>query len=293
MRRTVLITLAFILSGCASGVNVTPVNIQPIQQIKSDPFDPDETLVSAKKMFEQENYTGALGDFLKVSAYDPQRQDARLGMADSFLALGQYKRAARIFWHPDPAWQEGEYTQEIAVGKILSGIYTQQFDNVETAINDGMVLDPNDARLWNAKGRWHDGRREWMEALSCYVAAMELGQWRSGTINNMGMSLLMQDRTEEAKEKFLQAVDLSRDTEIYDNNLRMTHILQGNLRAALDDIADRRAANILNDAGYVAFKKDKFELAEMLFSKALEISPIFHADAQANLDLLRETAPTP
>lgn len=293
MRCVALIKLSFILSGCASGVKVTPVNIHPVQHIKSDPFDADETLSVAHEMFEREDYTGALQSYLKVAAFDPQRQDARLGTAESFLALGQYNRAARIFWHPDPIWQDGDYASEIAMGKILSGIYTQRFENNETAINDGMILNPDDARLWNAKGRWHDGRREWMEALSCYVSAMELGKWRSGTINNMGMSLLMQDRTEEAKEKFLQAVDLSPDTEIYDNNLRMTHILQGDLRAALDDIADRRAANILNDAGYVAYKKDKLELAEKLFSKALEISPVFHADAQANLDLLRETAPTP
>lgn len=287
MRRLLLIGFAATLSACATGVEVTPVNIQPVQQIKSDPFDPDATMTSAAKAFDEENYKAALEDFLKVTAFDPGRHDARLGAGESYLALGFHGRAARIFWQDNSDWQNGDYAEDIAMGKILSGIYTGRYESIETAINDGMVLDPDDARLWNAKGRWHDGRGEWMDALSCYVAAMEIGQWRSGTVNNMGMSLLMQGRRDEAESKFMQAVDLSPETDIYNNNLRMAHILKGDLRKALDDITERRAANILNDAGYVAFNRENYRTAEKLFSKALEISPVFHADAQANLDRLR------
>ncbi len=293
MRFLILTGLAILASGCASGVNYTPVNIEPVQHIKSAPFDAEATLADAQTKFEAENYRGALEDFLKVSAYEPGRQDSRLGVANSYLALGYYERAARIFWHPDPVWTDGDYANDVALGKTLSGIYTGRYDNIETAINDGMTLEPNDARLWNAKGRWHDGRGEWMDALSCYVAAMELGQSRSGTINNMGMSLLMQGRQIEAEEKFAQAVDLSPDTEIYDNNLRMVYILKGDLTQALDDISDKRAANILNDAGYVAYNRGNFSKAETLFSKALDLSPVFHADAQANLDRLRAETATP
>ena len=292
MLRALTIGLALIASGCAS-VEKTPITIHPVAQIKSAPFDPEEVLEIAQAEFEAENYTKALEEYLKVSAYDPKRLDARLGLGESLLALGHHHRAAKIFWLEAPGWQDGEFAEEIEIGRILSGIYTNRFENIETAINDGMVIDPNDARLWNAKGRLHDRNGDWMEALSCYVVAMELGEWQSGTVNNMGMSLLIQGRFIEAREKFEQALTLSPETHIYDNNLRMAHILTGDLKSALDDISEKRAADILNDAGYVAFKGGKPGLAERLFDKAIEISPVFHAEAQANLNRLQAQTPSP
>lgn len=285
---------AIILSACASGVKVTPVNIEPVQQIKADPFDPDEVFETAQSQFEEENYTDALYSFSQIMAYDRQRLDARLGAGETLLALGRFEKAARIFWHEGSGWEQSEFAIPASIGKTLSGIYTDRIENVETAINDAMVLSSEDARLWNAKGQWHDRRGEWIDALTCYVTAMDQGKWRSGTINNIGMSLLLQGRYREAKAKFTQAHDMSQQTEVYDNNLRMAHILTNDLSAALADISERRAADILNDAGYVAQKRGQDSLAKLLFEKALDISPVFHPNAQANLNRLLsddETAP--
>jgi len=219
-----------------------------------------------------------------VVTFDHSYKKARLGTGQSLLALGKFEKAAKVFWGK-PISDE-DLNEDFELGKIISGIYTDRYDNVEVAIHDGMMIDPDDARLWNAKGRWHDGRAEWMDALSCYVSAMNTGKWRSSTINNMGMSLLLQGRFAEAKDKFKQSIDLNPDSIVYDNNLRMAHILTDNFGAALKDIGDSRAADLLNDAGFVSANRGKKKLAEKLFRKALDISPVFHPDAQANLDNL-------
>ncbi len=296
MRTGLVIGLSVMLMGCASTpeVDITPVSIEPVQTIKSDPFDVEEVFAAAQSDFKNENYLDALNGYKKVLAYDPQRKDALLGQGKVFLALGKYQQAARIFW--DHSWTEdlsGE--RSFKIGKILSGIYTARYENSVNAINNGMVLSPDDPRLWNAKGHYHDKQGEWMEALASYIEAMKSGKWRAGTINNMGMSLLLQDRLEEAQDKFEQAIALTPGNKVYENNLRMVFILEGDLQAALDDIDEARSADILNDAGYVAMSRQKTNMARRLFLRALDISPIYHAKAQANLDKLEalETAARP
>ncbi len=271
------------LSGCATAPNidVRPVEIEPITEIKSEPFDAQATLSAAQDDFNAERYQDALSGFAKVLVHKPKDKPALIGSGESFLALGEYQKAAIIFW--DEQFSDDEDQDEIRIGKILSGVYTDRFDNPQKAINDGLVFAPGDARLWNAKGQYHDRADEWMDALACYVHALGTDKWRSGTINNMGMSLLLQERYAEAESKFSQAMKISPQTDIYDNNRRMSLILSGQLKAALIDIEDNRAADILNDAGYVALQSGKSKRARLLFQMALDTSPVHHVKAEANL----------
>ncbi len=293
MRLALLLISGLVLSACAStsAVKVTPVEIQPVTQIKSDPFVPKDVLELAEGLFEDEQFADALKEYSRLTAFDPNDEFAKLGSANCYLALGQYSQAASIFWDETISWDDELKLKDIEIGRTLSGIYTNRYEDVEKALNEGLVLSPEDGRIWNAKGQWHDGREEWMEALSAYVTALNTGSSRSGTINNMGMSLLLQGRFKEARDKFIQATDISSKTKIYDNNLRMSHMLLGDLELALENIDEAQGANIVNDAGYVAMKRGQFSLAERLFSKALEISPVFHVKAQSNLNRLRENLP--
>lgn len=285
MRPLLVIIATGFLASCAHTpkVEISPVNITPVTQMKSAPFDPAETRALAESHTEHERYQAALKEYSRLLAHDPNDFEAKLGAGNSFLALGNYGKAASIFWGEAPDILSNDWS----TGKTLSGIYFGKFENNETAIHDGMMIAPNDPRLWNAKGRWHDQREEWQEALLCYVTALDTGESQSATINNMGMSLMLQKRYSESLEKFAQAKSLSPDTEIYDNNLRMNHILLNNLAEALMDIDEHRASDIFNDAGYVAIQQNNIIMAERFFEKAMEISPVFHVKANANLSALK------
>lgn len=295
---SLLLFIGSIISACATNkVSVTPVSIEAVEHIKSDPFDPEAIFSEAEQNFSTEDYQGALEHYAQVYAYDPTQIKALFGQAQSHLALGDYNKAARLYWDHDWTGLDPALDEKIKIGKILSGIYSERYETPVKAINDGMMLSPNDARLWNAKGQYHDRRGEWMEALAAYLEAMKTGDWRAGTVNNMGMSLLLQGRLLEAQSKFKQALELKPESRVYDNNLRMVYILDGDINTALKDLEEGRAADILNDAGYVAMKRDRTRLANRLFEKALEISPIFHAKAQENLEAIRKlesaTGPKP
>jgi len=287
MRTLFLMVSCVWLCACAtSKVDVRPVSITPIEQIKSDPFDLDEKLAEAEDYYNAEDYKDAVKTYMQLMTFDPDHAEARLGLGQSLMAMGKFEQAARIFWAKHAATEEADLKDAFALGKIISGVYTDRYDNAENAIHDGILINPKDARLWNAKGQWHDRRAEWMDSLACYVTAMESGKWRSSTINNMGMSLLLQGRFDEAKDKFKQAKSINPETEIYDNNLRMAHILTNDLRTALSGIDSNRSADLLNDAGFVLAGRGNKSLAARLFKKALDISPVFHPKAQANLDRL-------
>ena len=283
--RTIWLISTLLFTACATTkAEVTPVQITSVTQIKSEPFDPAETLDEAEEYFTAENYTGALQEYSRLLSFDPDHVSAKLGAGESLLALGKFKNAAQIFWDNDFEGLDPEDLERVKIGQILSGVQTDRYEKPETAIHDGFLVRSDDARLWNAKGRLHDNQGEWMESLFSYVTALDIGQLRSGTINNMGMSLLLQGRHKEALNKFYQAVSLSPDTQIYDNNLRMTHILLGDYINALNDVTETRASNLFNDAGYVAMQSGQDQLAEIFFTKALQISPVHHSKAQANLD---------
>ncbi len=293
MRMLLVISLA-LLTACSTAPNVeiTPVNITPVTEIKSEPFDPSEVLELADSHFSDENYSAALKEYSRLLTFDAANMSAKLGAGESLLAMGKYENAAQLFWVSNFDGINEIDQERLEIGQILSGLHTHKYERPETAIHDGFLIRPNDARLWNAKGRLHDSQSQWMESLFSYVTALDIGQWRSGTINNMGMSLLLQGRYQEARKKFDQAVRLSPDTEIYDNNRRMTHILLGDYPKALDNIQDDQASDIFNDAGYVAMQSGRAGLAQIFFSKALEISPVHHAKAQANLaHLIKEQSP--
>ena len=235
----------------------------------------------------------ALREFSRLLTLDPNNLAAKLGAGESLLAMGNYALAGYLFWDAKFKTIDQADYERLKIGRILSGIHIRKYDDPELTINDGLLIWPNDARLWNAKGQYYDSQGEWSKSLSAYIAALNTGQSRSATINNMGMSLLLQGRYIEARGKFKQAIQLNPKRQVYDNNLRMVHILTGDIKKALDNIKldnikDTRTANILNDAGYVAMQLGQTELAQLLFSKALETSPIHHAKAQKNRDKLFE-----
>jgi len=85
-----------------------------------------------------------------------------------------------------------------------------------------------------------------------------------------------QDRSIEARSTF-----------VFDNNRRLTLALQGDFSGAVSGISENRAARIYNDAGFIAAGAGKMDVARALYNKALQISPVYFAPAQANLDALK------
>ena len=173
-------------------------------------------------------------------------------------------------------------------GLVLAEILAGKSQDIEVRLNQALEHDRSDPRLWNALGQFHDGQAAWSAAQDAYIRALKTGKAASAVINNLGMSLLMQGRYDEAAAKFTQAITIKPSSKLYDNNQRLLMILQGDYAKALRGLGETRAAHILNDAGYIAMQKEDYTLAETLFERAIETNPTYHDKAYANLAVLKE-----
>jgi len=146
----------------------------------------------------------------------------------------------------------------------------------------------HDIRLWNALGRFHDKQENWVPAQRTYLKALNTGaKGQSSVVNNLGMSFLKQGQYYMALEKFKHAIDLKPSRTLYDNNRRLTLALMNDYNAATDEIPAEQASMLFNDAGFIALTQKKYETAESLLTRAIDISPHFNVNAETNLNVLK------
>jgi len=155
--------------------------------------------------------------------------------------------------------------------------------DIELILNAALEGNLSDARLWNALGLYYDARGRHIDSQDIFIRAIASGSDRAAAINNMGMSLMRQRRYDEALAKFEQASALNPNSRRYDNNRRMVLALGYDFEAAIKDVSQQRAAQVLNDAGYIALTRGRRDLAKQLFKRAIATSPVYFPVAEANL----------
>jgi len=111
---------------------------------------------------------------------------------------------------------------------------------------------------------------------------------RAVAINDLGMSHLLAGEKALALDKFKQAVELAPGSALYDNNRRLTLALKSDYLGATANLASGEAANILNDAGFIAKSRGDGAQAITLFEAAIKQSRVYHAKAHNNLKRAKE-----
>jgi len=215
----------------------------------------------------------------------PESEGVVIGLADMALKTGRAKDAYHAISNlkgglekENPSLLAVQVLAEIAVGKS---------PDVQGRLTHALEKAPNDPRLWNALGRFHDSKGQWLQAQDCYIKSLKRGGSKAGLNNNLGMSLLMQGRTLAALSKFEQAVETDEENELFDNNRRLTLAVMGRYDEATDGMSHSRAADILNDAGYVAKISQQNTRAKALFKAAIEQSLTYHSKAHGNMNNLQ------
>jgi Flp pilus assembly protein TadD len=300
--------LALSLSACATTkapktAVLEKVEVRAAELVEGDTFDVKETHERADQLY-------ALGDFKQaLSAYEntlvgadldyENRPDAILGYADSALALATISAKYRI--KAETAYKSlsefpdlsDEHENRILSGQVLLEIAIGESEDAEVRLNEALEVNLHDPRLWNALGHFHDRAGEWVLATETYVKAIEAAREAkyplAPIINNMGMSYLMSGRPKDALKKFEQAHDMNAEIEIYDNNRRLALVLTGRMDKAINDLTDKRAAQIYNDAGFLSARRGQVRKARSYYHKAIELSPTYFQKAEANLLALLDT----
>ncbi len=288
MIRNSMFTLALMLGACATAPEVMNFeeNLTLIETVEHSEIDDLDTFVRAKEAFADERYNDALDLFHQIILRDKDNYTASIGYGDAAIANGQFDLALKHFNMLKDKELSAEFQAKVRAGLTLAVIWSGDTEDPLSLVNIALRDNPEDHRLWGAKGRLLDKYELWIDAQDAYVQALKTGKILSGTINNMGMSLMRQGRYAEAQEKFQQALELRPETRLYDNNRRMALFLQNNYLTALQDLPDDRASTLLNDAGFIAMQQAKNDLAENLFERAIEISPSYYVQAVENLEKL-------
>ncbi len=313
VKSSVYITVWVLLSACASGPArhnglaglidplpssqlreqkdiLKPLDIKPVLISSVDTFDVSAMMERAHVAYRQEDYTLSAKYYQQVWIRQPENIKARIGLGNAALALGQGGVAYELFSNIDLQTLSEPQRTQLFSGWVLSEIMTRQTVDTEVRLNAALERTQDDPRLWNALGHELDKQDRWDAAQNSYVNALATGRAHSAIVNNIGMSLLLQDRRQAALEKFEQALIMNPRQTRYDNNRRLTLALMERYPEALRSIDDKRAAQIFNDAGYIAMQQKKYALARGLLTQAVNLSPKYHVKAKANLDRLASLA---
>lgn len=237
----------------------------------------------ARLAFEDADFEVAADQYGLILKRGEDNQTVRWHLADSFLALEMFDQAA-----PHYAALPAGHAARVA-GETLIALREGKVEDTELAINAALELNPEDPRLWNALGHVYDDQARHLDAQDAYIMAMQMGGEPASGINNLGMSLMQQGRFAQAKDKFAQAAALD-DHPRYEANVRLITALTESPENAILGMEDNAAAELLNDAGYIALSRGDRITARTLFTKAIEISPVYYPTAVANLEMAESGA---
>ncbi len=302
-RLAFIICAGFVLSACET-TKVTQgasIEVRPVENISQNKdqqeFDAGAQLARAEKLHAMAKFAQSYDVYktvlMRVDSNHQSYDRAMMGLADSALALGwrddnlvgqarQIYGAVLVDTTKPP-----QMKHQANAGLLLLDLTDYTAKSAQNRLEQALQHSPQDMRLWNALGRVHDANANWLDALDAYVKAMSVaknnGQSRAAVINNMGMSLLLQGRKQEAIVKFEQAVQAMPDMPVYANNLRLAQTLAGQTEPALEGLSDTRIAQIYNDAGVIAQTRGDFTKAARLYKKAIAKSPVYFKRAEQNL----------
>ena len=221
--------------------------------------------------------------YQRIAQVEPENAAARFGLAESLYELGEYDSALKAYQTVE---QEPEFAARAFQGQGL--IYLSRGDVVpaRSRLQAATMADPLLWRAWNALGRVHDISEEYAQAEEAYVRAMEIQPRSALPVNNLGMSLIQQQRFQEAEGRFVQAIQLDPEFKPARANLRNALAWQGRYREALFNVPEQDRPSTLNDVGYIAMLNGDFDIAEALFTRAIDESPSYNVQAAENLRYL-------
>lgn len=268
------------LAGCGEGPQQEPIGRTLADLLAREA----PTVEEAERLIAEERFEVARDKLLTLQKSDPENPDAayllgeielRLGNSDA--ALKHYAAVATLPDHRARALQ----------GQGLALLQLGRQDEALVLLEEAVGLDAGLWRARNALGRIHDARGEWEPAAAAYTQALAANPQSAMLHNNLGMSLLLQRRFDEAMLEFGRAIELDRTLEAPKTNLRMAYALQGRYVEALAGVPEAQIADYLNNVGYAAMLRGDYEGAEAYLTRAMEISPSYHRRAASNLEQLK------
>lgn len=204
---------------------------------------------------------------------------ARLALAEGRHAdaFSAYSRLAELAPN-DCAAREGAGLAALHLGSVTGA---------QKLFDDAALLCPGRWRLWNALGVLADRSGRWEASAEAYARALAIAPAEPIVLNNLGYSLILQHRPDDAERILRKAIRIAPQNARLANNLDIAMIATGKqLDPDLEaDLPARRAAR-RNNAGYVSYLLGKTTAARAYLEEALAIGPSDFGRAARNLEIV-------
>lgn len=266
--------------------NLSEIEVRPIQRSTTDVFSILTRLISADKNFAAGIYHKSYADYAAVILHDPAHKAALLGLGNSALAIGKNDDALIAFKTLGKMDLSPENNRAQFIGLALAEVQSGLIEDPEQRLKTALEIAPDDPRLYNGLARIYEHEARWSESWSAYQKAYEAGDSEANFHNNLGLSLLRQQKYKGAASHFDYAKKLKPKQAQYNRHHRFALLLDGQYTQALQDIPEDKAGEFLGEAGRVALSREDYPIARRLLEKAIDISPRYNQRAAQDLEKL-------
>jgi Flp pilus assembly protein TadD len=221
---------------------------------------------------------------LRGSPNDPE---PAIGLAETYLALGDLETAGRLF-EVVAKIEGGAGDGRLLQGRGLVALGQGRTDEAIDLLEQSVGREPGLWRAWAGLGRAYGRQGKSRQARSAFGRAEEVAPSPAIVMNDVGMLHLEENDPAAALEAFQRALEVDPANATASANARIARAMLGDYDAAIAGARPEELPDVLNNVGYIAVVNGDFDVADRLLRRAIEISPVYHEAARANLDLLAQ-----
>jgi Flp pilus assembly protein TadD len=266
------------IPGEGDGPNLSPEQHQRIGDRLAAEGRGEAAFLHYQKALAELELTGAPQD-------DPRRLDLRARKGLLLLADNQTDAALTEFQEVLAASPDHAGANEGAGAVYLrTGLLKEAREHLERAV----AADPKLWRTHQLLGVLDSREGDLDASLRELNASLELAPNRAGTLNNLGVTLLMRREYGPALDAFRKALLAGAPKDRIYNNIGLTLARMGRRQEALEAFKYAGGeASAYNNLGYVLLLQGEVDDAASCFEKAVELSPSYYAKAFENLKQAR------
>lgn len=239
----------------------------------------------AEVALENGSVSEAAGMFEQALQLGPGNPAANLGLVEARIAQGQDDAAKQLLNRIDPA-DVPELLARQAQARGILFLRAGSLREAQRALQSAVRQDAGLWRSWISLGRVYARMDRPAEARAAFIEAERRGPPGPDLLNDIGMSYLALRDPGRAISYLEQALQHDPGDARAQTNLRIARALQGNYDTAVSGVSSDDLADALSNAGYAAILNGDLGHADRLLRRALEVSPVHHVTASANLVLL-------
>ena len=288
--KTFLIGAVLALGGCA-GIGKMAANFEERWENPRGDLEAEQPTISEEQKMalvarvdqymgspaECSDMTGPAGQVLTV---DPNNVNALIILGECAMKGRDLASARQRF----TAVNEIQPNARALRGLGAVALVEERPEEAKTALFKSAQLYSGDWKTWNNLGYAEDLLQNWEGAANAYSRASSLNATSAAPLNNLGMSLMRQNKLDESISAFEKALYRDPSLEIAELNMRIAHAMKGDYANALAGATDNERAIILNNVGVAAMSRGEYKTAVKMFREALDANPVFYSVAYNNLE---------